>query len=131
MTHKRNTDGLAKAANKRRLETIERAKNAIDLLIKQGKSINFNSVAVTAQIGKTWLYKEIEIRDRIFQLRKNVVKKIRASVNSSNEALSSENSLIKMLKYRVRELETENQALKKQIEIIYGELHLAMQSHVE
>ena len=117
MTHKRNTDGLAKAANKRRLETIERAKNAIDLLIKQGKSINFNSVAVTAQIGKTWLYKEIEIRDRIFQLRKNVVKKIRASVNSSNEALSSENSLIKMLKYRVRELETENQALKKQIEI--------------
>lgn len=121
MTHKRNTDGLAKAARIRRQETIQRVSSAIKSLEKNGKTINFNSVSKQSGVGKTWLYKEKEVRERISKIRQNTapIKKISDNFNSE-----SKDAVIKMLKNHIKEMEGENKELKKQIEFLYGEMHL-------
>ena len=64
MTHKRNTSGLARAAKDRRELTIKRVEEAIKLLIKEQKPINFNSISTLSKVGKPWLYKEDSVRKK-------------------------------------------------------------------
>ncbi len=123
MTHKRNTKGLADAAKIRREETIKRVNSAIELLIKQKHVINFNSVAKIANVGKTWLYNEIDVRDRILNLRIKNVANIQKNNSLEEKNASSKIALIHMLKNRIKELKTENLELKKQIEVVYAELY--------
>lgn len=124
MTHQRNTEGLTRAAQKRRLETIERVNLALDSLLKENKKINFNSVAKAANVGKPWLYKEKTIRCRIEDLRKR-------HAHTSNQtdikqphktSDNSKDNLIAMLKIRVNKAEAENKVLKQKIEVLYGQL---------
>ena len=122
MTHKRNTAGLANAAKLRREETILRVNNAINGLIKQKQAVNFNAVSKMAVVGKTWLYNEIEVRDRILSLRKKRITDIQKNGPADEINVSCKSSLIVMLKNRIKELEVENKVLKKQIEVIYGQL---------
>lgn len=65
MTHKRNTSGLARAAKDRRELTIKRVEEAIKLLIKEQKPINFNSISTLSKVGKPWLYKEDSVRKKL------------------------------------------------------------------
>jgi hypothetical protein len=119
MTHKRNTEGLATAAKDRRHGTIKRVNEAIRVLSTEKKTINFNSVAKAANVGKTWLYKETDIKERILKHRdKNPEPKITNKLAQASTA--SKESLLKMLQERVKQVEAENRELKKQIEVLYG-----------
>jgi hypothetical protein len=121
MTHQRNTEGLSAAAKNRRQDTIKRVNTAIHILLSERKTINFNSVAKTANVGKTWLYKEADIKEIILKYRdKNSEQKITNKSNQSSNA--SKESLLRMLQNRVKEVEIENRELKKQIGILYGQL---------
>lgn len=123
MVHKRNTLGLKNAAQLRRENTIKRVNAAVKLLVKENRVINFNSVAKVANVGKTWLYKENDIRERILGLRISSQNQMQNMTQVTNSA--SKDALIKMLKQRVKELEKDNRNLKRQVEILYGELHNA------
>jgi len=122
MTHQRNTKGLADAAKNRRQDTIKKVNQAINLLLKKGKAINFNAVAKEANVGKTWLYKETEVKERILNARADHLNKRKLICNSDKINSESKDALIKMLKDKYNEVEKENYQLKKQIEILYGEL---------
>ncbi|EGD51936.1 hypothetical protein TheetDRAFT_1180 [Thermoanaerobacter ethanolicus JW 200] len=50
--HKRNTEGLAKAREKKSEECQERVDKAIQQLLKEKEKINFNSVAERANVSK-------------------------------------------------------------------------------
>jgi hypothetical protein len=120
MAHQRNTEGLASAARNRRQSTIKRVNTAIQNLAAEKKTINFNSVAKAANVGKTWLYKEIEVKEKILSYRDNKAEvKTSKTLSSSND---SKDALLKMLKERVKKVESENNELKKQIEVLYGQL---------
>lgn len=123
MTHKRNTTGLAEAAKKRRLEALSRAKTAIKKLHRTNKPVNFNTVAKEANVGKPFLYKELELREYIENLRSQELasKKTKPRKISSASDKSKDN-IIQMLKQRLRESEDEKKQLKKQIEVLYGRL---------
>ena len=120
MAHQRNTEGLAIAARSRRESTIRRVSAAIQSLVAEKKVINFNSVAKAANVGKTWLYKEAEVKEKILSYRgkSTEVKISNKSVSNSD----SKDALFRMLKERVKQVEAENRDLKKQIEILYGQL---------
>lgn len=120
MSHQRNTQGLVIAAKNRRESTMKRVHVAIQSLGAEKKVINFNSVAKAANVGKTWLYKEADIKEKILRYRgKNT--EIKISTQSAFSA-DSKDALLKMLKERIKQIEAENRDLKKQIEILYGEL---------
>ena len=124
MTHKRNTAGLAQAAQKRREDTLKRVEFAIKQLVKEKKQVNFNSISKLAQVGKPWLYKEDFIRKQIEVLRKKLRLTESATQNFTNLASDkSKDNIVKMLKERIAKLETENKKLREQIEVLYGELY--------
>lgn len=121
MAHLRNTEGLSIAAKNRRQNTIKRVNEAIHDLLREKKVINFNSVSKAANVGKTWLYKEVAVKEKILKYRgKNTEQKIVNKLTQSSSA--SKDSLLKMLQERVKQVEVENRELKKQIEILYGQL---------
>ena len=93
---------MAKQKSKRQREKVDKAISKFSI---EGKVINFNSIAKEANVSKSWLYKEHDIRQRIESLRE---RQITANVVSKPKKSSrSEEILIKTLK-EVMELEKEN-----------------------
>lgn len=121
MTHIRNTQGLVKAAQQRRVETIARVNQAIQSLVQNNKAITFNQVAKIAQVGKPWLYKEEAVRQQIEALRMQT-KQAAQTTKGQSASDKSNQQLIQMLKSKIHTLEGENKKLKSQIEILYGQL---------
>ena len=118
----RNTEEIVRLAKLKTNRTREGVEKAISKLSLEGKVINFNSVAKEANVSKSWLYKEQDIRKRIESLRKQQQNhsSTRSMVKKSSR---SEEVLIKTLKMRTKELEVENTKLKNQIQKLYGELY--------
>jgi DNA-binding Lrp family transcriptional regulator len=124
MTHKRNTSGLKSTAGKKKEVALKETDEAIKRLVKTEKPINFNTVAEEAGVSKAWLYKETEVSERIKRLReKSSSKKPSTRTTTSKVGDASKDALIATLKARVKELESENSDLKKQLEVVYGKLH--------
>jgi hypothetical protein len=86
-------------------------------ILKVTGSISSHSLA--------WLYQQEPIRKRIEQLREErlapqITRKAQARASDA-----SKDSIISALRQRVKEMEAENPELKKQLEIVYGELEKA------
>ena len=114
----RNTTEIVRLAKQKSKKTREKAISKFSI---EGKVINFNSIAKEANVSKSWLYKEHDIRQRIESLRE---RQITANVVSKPKKSSrSEEILIKTLKRRVMELEKENKKLQNQIQKLYGDLY--------
>lgn len=118
MSRKSNTDAIVKLAKEKSIKVRNRVEKTISEMSLKNETINFNAVSKRAQVSKSWLYKEKDIRERIETLRNNQVKK---AYNPPHKSPRSEDVLIKSLKDRIRELERENRNLKKQLERAYGE----------
>lgn len=117
----RNTTEIVRLAKQKSKKTRKKVDKAISKFSIEGKVINFNSIAKEANVSKSWLYKEHDIRQRIESLRE---RQITANVVSKPKKSSrSEEILIKTLKRRVMELEKENKKLQNQIQKLYGDLY--------
>ena len=117
----RNTTEIVRLAKQKSQKTREKVDKAISKFSIEGKAINFNSIAKEANVSKSWLYKEHDIRQRIESLRE---RQIASNVVSKPKKSSrSEEILIKTLKRRVMELEKENKKLQNQIQKLYGDLY--------
>ncbi|WP_426980267.1 DUF6262 family protein [Bacillus pseudomycoides] len=118
----RNTEEIVRLAKLKTNRTREGVDKAISKLSLEGKVINFNTVAKEANVSKSWLYKEQDIRKRIESLRKQQHSHLGARPVTQKSSRSEE-VLIKTLKMRIKELEGENTKLKNQIQKLYGELY--------
>ncbi|WP_080444854.1 DUF6262 family protein [Clostridium botulinum] len=119
--HKRNIEGLIESARNRRDEALKKADEGIKKLIKEGKPINFKTVSEAANVSTAWLYKQSEISERIKILRSQQKGKsiAKPKIKTSD---ASKDAMLTALKNRVKKLEEENKELKKQIEVLYGQL---------
>jgi pyruvate-formate lyase len=117
----RNTEEIVRLAKQKSKETRENVDKVISKLSLEGETINFNAVAKEANVSKSWLYKEHDIRQRIESLRKQ--QKSVNALSKPKKSSRSEEVLIKTLKDRIKELEEENIKLKNQIQKLYGELY--------
>ncbi|WP_438872342.1 DUF6262 family protein [Providencia hangzhouensis] len=66
----RNTEEIVRLAKQKSRRTRENVDKVISKLSLEGKTINFNTVAKEANVSKSWLYKEHDIRQRIESLPK-------------------------------------------------------------
>lgn len=120
MTVKRNTEGLLQSVQKKRQEALDKVEQGIRQLLKGGKPINFNTVAQAADVSKAFLYKELEIKERIEQLRQQGTKSKPEPKQRASDA--SKDAIIKTLRDRVKKLEVEVKELRRQNEIAYGQI---------
>ncbi|CAI7726703.1 DUF6262 family protein [Mammaliicoccus sciuri] len=116
----RNTREIVRLAKLKTKHTRENVDKIISKLSLEGKTINFNTVAKEANVSKSWLYKESDIRQRIESLRN---RQKTYSASKSKKSSRSEEVLIKTLKTRIKELEGENIKLRDQIQKLYGDLY--------
>ncbi|RZI06959.1 transposase, partial [Staphylococcus aureus] len=65
----RNKTEIVRLAKQKSKKTREKVDKAMSKFSIEGKVINFNSIANEANVFKSWLYKEHDIRQRIESLR--------------------------------------------------------------
>lgn len=122
--HPRNTEGLQRSAQQKAEQTRHRAEDAINLLLKQQRPINFKAVAETAQISTAWLYANEDIKMRILHLRSQQMPRAQVKIPPREQASNaSKDAMIAALKLRVREQAEKIKALEEQLEVAYGSLY--------
>src|SRR6266516_2290873 len=64
-TWKRNTAGITAHAQSRKEYKRKGVEDAIAMLLRDQKPVNFHTVAKTAQVSKAYLYSQQDLRERI------------------------------------------------------------------
>ncbi len=117
----RNIDGLLASARSKAEQTKQRAEDAIVLLLKEQRPINFKTVAQTAHISTAWLYAHEDIKMRIIHLRSQQVPKAQVKIPPKEQASNkSKDAMIAALHKRIKEQEAQIHELKRQVEVAYG-----------
>src|SRR5699024_12675588 len=98
---------LAKQKSRRTRENVDKVISKLSL---EGKTINFNTVAKEANVSKSCLYKEHDIRQRIESLRKQ--QKTENVISKHKKSSSTEKVLIKTIKTRVKEIKDRKNVAK-------------------
>ena len=120
---KRNIDGLQRSAQKKAELTRHRAEEAITLLLKERRPITFKAVAETARISTAWLYANEDIKQRILHLRTQQAPETSITLPPREQASNaSKETMIAALQRRVKEQAAEIRELKRQLEVVYGQL---------
>jgi len=120
----RNTKGLHTHAQKKAEQTRRRAEEAIALLLKQQRSVNFKMVAETAGISTAWLYGNQDIKMRIIHLRSQQMPQTQVKIPVREQASdASKDVVITALRKRAKEQEAEIRELRRQLEVAYGQLY--------
>jgi uncharacterized protein DUF6262 len=124
-TWSRDTSGLAAHAKQRSVEKRKRVDEAIDRLLREQQTINFNSVAMAAGVSKAYLYGQPELRERIEALRQQqlehgVRERMARPVGKTD---ASKDLVILAKERRIKELEAENRQLKKQLQVALGKAY--------
>src|SRR5260221_13008168 len=122
-TWERNIEGLRSSARIKAEQTRQRAEEAIALLLRERRPINFTTVAETARISTAWLYANEEIKLRIIHLRAQHIPPVRVKIPHQEQASNaSKDVVIAALQKRVREQAEKIQELEKRLERAYGPL---------
>jgi hypothetical protein len=120
---------MVQHAEARRAGTRQRAENAIRTLVESGQEVNFRRVSELGHVSSAFLYREVDLAERIRQLRARGEPRP-AYRNTERASDASKDAIIKTLRVRIAELERtrreltdKNQQLQKQLEVLYGELY--------
>lgn len=107
----------------RRADTRKKVDETIRFLIKNGKPINFNSVANESGVAKATLYNNSDIRERIELLRQQQVQAPTASRARKQIDENNKDAIIESLKRKIKKLESENKKLNDQLKVAYGDIY--------
>ena len=69
----RNTDSIIQLSKEKSKKTKFRVDKVISELAFRNEKINFNTVSQIANVSKSWLYKNVEVRNRIESLREKEI----------------------------------------------------------
>ena len=119
MTHKRNTEGLRKSSEQKLKDMINRCEKAINYAKKNDDPCSFSNIAAIAKVSKAWLYRQPELKAKILEIRS------KQETQGVNQAIKRKNydAIIKQLQERNKVLIAENVEFRKQVEVMYGQLH--------
>jgi len=116
-----NSQHLIAAAQRRRADTLERARHALHELGQTAQQHTMTQIAAYAGVSRSWLYAQPELRDQIHKLTAP------ANPNAPEQHIErgSDASLRQRLTLaheRIRELDDDNRHLRDQIAVLHGQL---------
>lgn len=124
-----NTTGLLNYASKKKKKTQYQVTKVIQLMIKEGQKVNFNSLSEKALVSKAYLYREPLIRKTIEDLRQQQgglhdLKTLKRNTSdASKDVIIETKNKINLLKHKNKLLESENEHLKTQIKKELGKVY--------
>lgn len=119
-----NSHHLVAAAQRRRADTLKRARQALQQLDETGQRRTVMQIAAHAGVSRSWLYAQPELRD---QLRRLTAISETAEPAPNRIERGSDASLRQRLTLaheRIRELDDENRQLRNQIALLHGQLRV-------
>ena len=125
-----NSAHVITAAKQRHELTRAKAIKAIRELAHSGEPVDFPTVAARAQVSRSWLYTQPDIKTEIQKLRDLGARTPRARIPARQR--SSDASLLRRLEIannRIRELTEDNQRLRRQLAQALGHNRIGV-SHV-
>jgi len=114
---------LRLVSKQRKQEAFDRAERAIRSVLLNGERLSFASVAREARLSVAYLYKYPDLRRRIQLLRSQQEEQGRNKVKLPPASAKSQQSVIQHLKTRIKELQIERDAQKKQIAALTGQVY--------
>ncbi|HXZ75828.1 MAG TPA: DUF6262 family protein [Streptosporangiaceae bacterium] len=112
MNHADNSAYLAQANARRHQAALAAARHAIEQLQREGKAINYTTVARIAGVSRPWLYRQTQIRDLISQLRDQRPAAALAAQRPSTDSLRQR---LDTARAEITRLRAENRSLRDQI----------------
>ncbi len=114
---------LITAAKQRHELTRAKAIRAIRELHHTGAAITFDTVAQAAQVSRSWLYTQADIRDEIRKLRAATPPRPRQAAPPATQRASAESlrRRLTIMQERIHNLVEENQRLRNQLAVALGE----------
>jgi hypothetical protein len=125
---KPNTAGLLAHAQRKSQQTQQRVHQAIDQLLREQHTVNFNTVAKAANVTKSYLYAHQDVRERIEALRTQQGQE-RLERQWADRKLhqartdKTKDVLLAAKDRRIKELEAENRQLKKHLQVALGKAY--------
>jgi sulfite reductase beta subunit-like hemoprotein len=125
---KPNTSGLLAHAQRKSQETQQRVHQAIDQLLREQQTVNFNTVAKAANVTKSYLYAHQDVRERIEALRTELGQERlerQWAERQQHQARTDKTKdvLLEARDRRIKALEAENRKLKEDLKVAYGKLY--------
>lgn len=123
-----STHGLLAYAHRKAEETQKRVHQAIDLLLREQQTVNFNTVAKAANVTKSYLYAHQDVRERIEALRaqqgqERIEQRWAEQQQHQARTDKTKEVLLAAKDRRIKALEEENRKLKAQLQEAYGKLY--------
>jgi len=111
------------AAKQRHELTRAKAIRALRELDRNGTAITFDAVARAAQVSRSWLYTQADIRDQIRKLRAATPPRSGPAPVPAGQRASAESLRQRMavMQERIHTLVEENQRLRRQLAVALGE----------
>lgn len=107
---------LRDAAQARHEATLRRAEHTVERLARRGEPVTFRRVAEAAEVSRSWLYRQDELREQIDQLRDHSATRARAAVPSAERATAdSLRQQLHTYRAEITRLRGENQVLREQL----------------
>lgn len=115
-------DTLTKVQAERKEQALAKVNQALDRMTKQGKKINFQTVAQEANVSVSYLYKYPEVKVRIAEIRnqQSIIPRPRQPEPAS---VKSHQVIVSRLKGRIQQLEKELADLRKINEALAGRVY--------
>ena len=117
------SNGWPRNARRRSEQTLQKAQDAITVMTARGDAITVARLAKSAQVSRSWIYTQPELRERIEQLRQAALARPPGSAAASRAlALNSLKHRLHLAHQRISQLREENQQLRRQVELLHGQL---------
>ena len=117
-----NSHYLVAAAQRRRADTLERARQALQELSETGQRRTVTQIAAHAGVSRSWLYAQPELRDQLRALTAISKPPEPASARIERGSDASLRQRLTLAHERIRELDDENHQLRNQIALLHGQL---------
>jgi Family of unknown function (DUF6262) len=123
--HSDNSHHLVAAAHRRRAETLERARRALQELGETHRRHTISQIAARAGVSRSWLYAQPELRNQLHQLTAMSETAESASTQIERGSDASLRQRLSLAHERIRELDDDNRRLRDQIAHLHGALRAA------
>lgn len=125
---KPNTSGLLAHAQRKSAAAQQRVHQAIDQLLHEQQTVNFNTVAKAANVTKSYLYAHQDVRERIEALRTQqgqelIERQWAQRQQYQTRTDKTKDVLLTAKDRRIKALEAENHKLKEELKIARGKLY--------
>lgn len=117
-----NSHHLLAAAQRRRTDTLQRARKVLHELGEAGQRRTVTQVAAHAGVSRSWLYAQPELRDQLRRLTTISETPEPAFARAERGSDASLRQRLTLAHQRIGELDDENRQLRNQIALLHGQL---------